>query len=101
MVWSDTRRDRGRGSGRHSDPGGSVMIRGAVMATFEKPRPSEHVPVDLLPVIFDSGVLNERQFADLRTKVLRGDYPGDPVALATRLVQEKILTDYQARRFLN
>jgi serine/threonine-protein kinase len=71
------------------------------MATFEKPKPSEHVPIDLLPVIFESGVLNERQFADLRAKVLRGDYPNDSVALAARLVEEKLLTDYQVRRFLN
>src|SRR5690242_13146449 len=71
------------------------------MATFEKPKPSEQAPADLLPVTFESGVLNERQFDDLRTKVLRGDYPDDPVALAARLVEEKILTEYQVRRFLN
>jgi serine/threonine protein kinase len=71
------------------------------MATFEKPKPSEHVPIDLLPVIFESGVLTERQFSDLRTKVLRGDYPSDSVALAARLVEDKVLTDYQVRRFLN
>jgi serine/threonine protein kinase len=77
------------------------MFKGAGMATFEKPKPSEHVPFDLLPVIYESGVLSDRQFADLRTKVLRGDYPNESVALAERLVEEKILTDYQVRRFLN
>ena len=71
------------------------------MATFEKPKPSEHVPVDLLPVIFESGVLTERQFSDLRAKVLRGDYPNDPRELAGRLVREKVLTEYQARRLLS
>jgi serine/threonine-protein kinase len=71
------------------------------MATFEKPKPSEHVPLDLLPVILESGVLNTRQFADLKSKVLRGDYPNDTVALATRLIQDKVLTDYQVRRFLS
>ena len=49
------------------------------MATFEKPKPSERVPVDLLPVIYDSGVLTERQFADLRAKVQNGDYPNEPI----------------------
>jgi serine/threonine-protein kinase len=71
------------------------------MATFEKPKPSERVPVDLLPVIRESGVLTERQFAEVKARVLRGDYPVEPNALAERLVAEKILTDYQARRFLS
>jgi serine/threonine-protein kinase len=71
------------------------------MATFEKPKPSERVPIDLLPVIQESGVLSDRQFADLKAKILRGEYPVDSVALAERLVAEEILTEYQARRFLN
>jgi serine/threonine protein kinase len=71
------------------------------MATFEKPKPSDRVPVDLLPVIHESGVLSERQFAEVKAKVLRGDYPFESIALADRLVEEKILTEYQARRFLN
>src|SRR3954468_15680532 len=79
----------------------TTRSRGAVMATFEKPKPSEHVPIDLLPVIFESGVLTERQFSDLRAKVLRGEYPSDSVTLAARLVEDKVLTDYQVRRFLN
>jgi serine/threonine-protein kinase len=75
--------------------------QGAVMSTFEKPKSSEHVPADLLPVIYESGVLTERQFADLRDKVVRGEYPDEPVALAERLVAEKVLTEYQVRRFLS
>ena len=71
------------------------------MATFEKPKPTEHVPLDLLPVIFESGVLSERQFSDIRTRVLRGDYPNESNALAARLVEEKILTEYQVKRFLS
>src|SRR3954454_24162487 len=71
----------------------------AVMATFEKPKPSGRIPDDLLPVIYESGVLSERQFADLRNRVLKGEYPDEPTALAERLVAEKVLTDYQARRF--
>jgi serine/threonine-protein kinase len=70
------------------------------MATFEKPKPSERVPADLLPVIYDSGVMTERQFAELRTKVQKGDYPNETMALADRLVEERILTEYQVARFL-
>ena len=33
--------------------------------------------------------------------MLRGEYPLDPVALAERLVDDEILTVYQARRFLS
>ncbi len=50
------------------------------MATFEKPKPLQAVPLDLLPVIRDSGVLSDRQFAEVRNKVLTGDYPNDSVA---------------------
>ena len=52
------------------------------MATFEKPKPSERLPSDLLPVIYESGVLSERQFADIRDKVVKGEYPDEPNALA-------------------
>ena len=71
------------------------------MATSEKPKPLQAVPLDLLPIIRRSGVLGERQFDELRAKVLSGEYPIDSAALAERLVQEKILTTYQAQRFLN
>jgi serine/threonine protein kinase len=71
------------------------------MATSEKPKPSQSVPIDLLPVIYQSGVLTERQFVEVRDKVLKGDYPDESVALAERLVEEKVLTEYQSRRFLN
>ncbi len=79
--------------GRPDGGGGKNAV-----ATFEKP--SQKVPPDLLPVIRASGVLSDRQFEDLRAKVLRGDLPGDPTALAERLVREKVLTEYQARRLL-
>jgi serine/threonine-protein kinase len=71
------------------------------MATFEKPKPSERVPADLLPVIHQSGVLTERQFAELKNRVQSGSLPHDPAVLAQRLVAERILTEYQAHRFLN
>jgi serine/threonine-protein kinase len=72
-----------------------------VMATFEKPKPADGAPPDLLPVIRKSGVLNDRQFAEIKAKVLGGEYPHDSTALAERLVREKILTEYQTRRFLS
>src|SRR5262249_54308700 len=71
------------------------------MATFERPKSAEGVPLDLLPVIRNSGVLSEKQLAEIRTKVLQGDYPLDSVDLAERLVRDKILTSYQAKRFLS
>lgn len=71
------------------------------MATFEKPKPSRAVPLDLFPVIRESGVLTERQLAELKAKILTGEYPNDSIALANRLVKEEILTEYQIRRFLN
>ncbi len=70
------------------------------MATFGKPRPAPAVPPDLLPVIRQSGVLTDKQFADVKDKVAGGDYPADPAALADRLVKENVLSDYQAKRFL-
>jgi serine/threonine-protein kinase len=70
------------------------------MPNVEKPKSAEGVPPDLLPVIRSSGVLGERQLAEIKTKILRGDYPLDSVELAERLVRENLLTPYQAKRFL-
>src|SRR5437773_6725886 len=70
------------------------------MATFERPKSANGVPLDLLPVIRNSGVLSEKQLAEIKTKVLQGDYPLDSVALAERLVRDNVLTSFQAKRFL-
>jgi serine/threonine-protein kinase len=70
------------------------------MATFEKPKPSERVPPDLLPVVYQSGVLTERQFAEVKARVQSGELPSESTALAERLVAERILTEYQIHRFL-
>ncbi|MFO0911063.1 MAG: serine/threonine-protein kinase, partial [Isosphaeraceae bacterium] len=69
-------------------------------ATSDKPRSSPDVPSDLVAVIRASGVLPERQLAEIRSKVLSGDYPHDALALADRLIHDRILTEYQARKFL-
>ena len=70
------------------------------MAATNKPMPTEQVPVDLLPIIRKSGVLAEKLFEEVKAKVLSGGYPNDSIALAQKLVKERILTDYQVRRFL-
>ena len=72
------------------------------MATSDRPKPAaDAVPLDLLPVIRNSGALTEKQFLDVRSKVLAGSYPSDSRALADRLIAENLLTDYQVRRFLS
>jgi hypothetical protein len=71
------------------------------MASFEKPKAAEGVPLDLLPVIRSSGVIGDRQLAEIKTKVLQGDYPMDSAALAERLVQDNLLTNFQAKRLLS
>jgi serine/threonine-protein kinase len=71
------------------------------MATFERPKSTEKTPADLFPVLRASGILSDRQLSDLRARVLRGEYPMEPVALAQRLVEDRVLTNYQARRFLS
>jgi serine/threonine protein kinase len=71
------------------------------MASFNKPKAAEGVPLDLLPVIRSSGVLGERQLAEIKSKVLHGDYPMDSASLADRLVRDNLLTAFQAKRLLS
>ena len=61
---------------------------------------TDTVPPDLLPIIRASGIWSDRQLAEVREKVLHGDYPTDSTALADRLVRDKLLNDFQARRVL-
>jgi eukaryotic-like serine/threonine-protein kinase len=71
------------------------------MATSEKPKSAAPVPRDLLPVIRNSGVVADRQLAEIKAKILHGDYPIDSVELADCLVRDKILTPFQAKRLLS
>jgi len=71
------------------------------MASMEKPKSAQGVPLDLLGLIRSSGVLGERQLAEIKTKVLQGDYPLDSVELADRLVRDNLLTSFQAKRLLS
>ncbi len=80
----------------------STANRGrAALASSEKPKEAQSIPRDLLPVMRASGVLSERQIEEIKSKILRGDYPLDSVELAEALVRDKIVTPFQARRFLS
>jgi len=70
------------------------------MAAADKSKPLEEVVPDLLPAIRNSGILADRQFTDLRARVQAGAYPSESRALARRLVQDGVLTEFQAGRLL-
>ena len=70
------------------------------MSVSDKPSPDEGVPTDLLPVIRRSGVLADRQYKAVRADVETGKYPSSPIPLAERLVEDGILTQWQADRLL-
>lgn len=71
------------------------------MASRERTRSGDKPPTDLLPGLRASGILNGRLLDEIQSRVVRGDYPSDPTALAERLVRERALTPYQARRLLS
>ncbi len=71
------------------------------MATSDKPKPVNAVPADILPIIRNSGALAEKQFLEVRARVLAGDYPSESRSLARCLVVDGVLTEYQAKRILN
>jgi eukaryotic-like serine/threonine-protein kinase len=70
------------------------------MATYERPKSTENVPLDLLPVMRNSGIFAEKQLAEIKAKMLQGDYPLDSVSLADCLIRDQVITAYQAKRFL-
>jgi eukaryotic-like serine/threonine-protein kinase len=71
------------------------------MGTSERSKTADAVPpADLLPVLRRSGILTDRQYEEVRAKVLKGEYPRAPTALAERLVVEEVLTEFQAKRLL-
>jgi serine/threonine-protein kinase len=53
-----------------------------------------------LQAIRSSSILSERQFEKLEANVAEGDYPPEPAELASRLVKDGVLTEYQASRVL-
>ena len=70
------------------------------MENSGQPKSTDVPPHDMLRLIRNSGVLSDRQFEELRGKVRSGEYPRDSVALAGRLIEERILTKFQADRLL-
>jgi serine/threonine-protein kinase len=71
------------------------------MATYERSKPSDRTVADLLPVLRASKILGDRQVDDIQARTRRGEYPADPQALADRLIRERLITHYQAKRLLN
>lgn len=63
-------------------------------ATSEQPRS------DILAVLAESGVLTTRQLDDIRGRVESGKWPTGARELASRLVYEQWLTEYQGKRIL-
>src|SRR3954454_22943461 len=80
-----------RGNDRGSTP----------MATSPETKASSSLTTDLLPVLRRSGILFRSQYDEIVTKTRDGRYPTDPVALAKRLVKERVLTEFQARCVLH
>lgn len=81
--------------------GRPFLVDGSIaLATSERPKPASGPPADLLPILEAAGVVTERQLAEIRDKVRSGELPDAPAKLAERLVADKVLTEYQARRLL-
>jgi serine/threonine-protein kinase len=55
---------------------------------------------DVLEVIRGSSILTERQLEIIKSGAAQGEYPTEPSELATRLIKDGVLTEYQARQIL-
>jgi serine/threonine-protein kinase len=55
---------------------------------------------DFLQAIRSSSLLSERQVEKLEANVAEGNYPPEPAELASRLVKDGVLTEFQARQLL-
>jgi eukaryotic-like serine/threonine-protein kinase len=53
-----------------------------------------------LQAIRSSSILSERQLEKLEAKMAEGEYPPEPAELASRLVKDGVLTEYQAHQLL-
>jgi serine/threonine-protein kinase len=53
-----------------------------------------------LQALRSSSILTERQFEKLEANVAEGDYPPEPAEVASRLVKDGVLTEFQARQVL-
>ncbi len=73
----------------------------AVMSSPESNQATdESTPVDLIKVLRKSQILVDAKLEEIRTKVLAGDYPFDSQKLASQLIKEDVLTEYQVARLL-
>lgn len=70
------------------------------MASPDKARPDDRSPADLMPLLKSSGILADRLLDDIAGRLASGEYPADPNALADRLVRDRTITAYQAKRLL-
>src|SRR4051812_26405921 len=91
-------------TGRTTRPGRPRdLVRGGPMVpdmSGHDPGPADGEPLDFLAAVRRSGVLADRALRKVRVQVEGGVYPKDPIALAERLVRERVLTQYQADRLL-
>ena len=71
------------------------------MATSDRAKPVEDLPADLLPILRTADILTPKRFDEVKAKVREGTYPFESMALAQRLVRDKVVTEYQARRLLS
>ena len=55
---------------------------------------------EFLQAIRSSAVLTEKQFEKVEANVAEGNYPPEPAELASRLVEDRVLTAFQARQIL-
>ncbi|WP_169976538.1 serine/threonine-protein kinase [Tautonia rosea] len=70
------------------------------MATSDRPRSESDVPVDFLDTLKRAAIVSDKLLAEIRSKVLAGDYPIDANDLAQQLIADELLTEYQAKRLL-
>jgi serine/threonine-protein kinase len=70
------------------------------MPSPDKARPGDRAAADLLPLLHASGILGERPLEDIRARVASGEYPVESGALADRLIRDRFITAYQAKRLL-
>lgn len=61
---------------------------------------SEQPKADIMALLAESGVLTARQLDDVRGRVESGKWPATARELASRLVYEQWLTEYQGKRIL-
>jgi serine/threonine-protein kinase len=70
------------------------------MSVTDQPGPANGGQADVLLAIGRSGILPDREYRSVRARVKSGEYPSEPLALVERLVQDEVVTRYQADRLV-